>query len=528
MANLTRQEFVQELRSEWPSDDLMGLIPFGMQMEALGKAGEPYQDGAHVQKTLSCMRDLIYGQAVAALEDAAKPEDAAGETEFLRVCGLVLGSQGILAGSMGWDKAQELLMVAAFYHDIGKAIHRDRHPLEGYQYILNVRPDESVRLRELLGGGEDYRLLCQLIRYHDLFGVVGTGEGSAAVLVDALALHSSSAREQKAILSLLLVLNLADISGTVPLKSRKAGTLATDWQRLCSAVDTAGGDRQKFGEILIRSEQSPAAAIERIRRLLVERAPEELVPFLSRVDTIADIVTTTMGTQFYDFWSDFALVCKLDYALRFIGRLGASALYRRARARFTEDDLLATPDVRSQLQRVGLRVGARTTDVSALNLLQDRRMLGVGKGWAAWLKGLPEWYKGYGLEPKMRSITAGLARELLQDLNKMGAEPTADSNRVLNRLILEDVCSLPKAGAYEQSAKAVIGVVVELLKELVHSYSLLTKRPDDSRRRIGIETSAWTRTPQIRDSITELLLSEERRRGIGWAAEEATAWYMSA
>ena len=302
------------------------------------------------------------------------------------------------------NEVDSFLLVAALYHDIGKVIHKDRHPLEGYQYIKNVDKTEARRLSEMLGEDRS-RLLGQIIRFHDLFGVIGTGEGSLPVLADTVTYHASTLTEQITTISLLLFVNLADISGVIPLTSVKAGTLGSDWQQLRRHLEQANGDRQQFANDLVRSGQNPAAAIERIRRLLLERPPDAMRSGLDDPAKIGEILGVTMGTQFHEFWTDFALICKLDYCLRFIIKLEAYA---------------------------------------AAN----------------------------------------------------GQEPDK-----------------------------VIQVFIALIKELVQSYSALTRRPDGSRRRIGIEVSGWTRTDQISDSLIRILFSD-LSLGVGWAAEEATAWYL--
>lgn len=387
------------LKNGWPSKKEMRGIPFG---DKLNELGESKDHGNHVKSVLDCMCKLLSQTPIQAVKDHNSPESDDGIRIFLEVWHQI---DSIFSNSsMDKEKIKNFLRIAALYHDIGKIIHKDRHPLEGFQLIKNVDKKEAKRLASM-SGSDEIRLLGQLIKYHDLFGVVGTGEGSAPVLIDAIAFHSDAVNDQLATLSLLLFLNIADISGVIPLKSTKVGTLASDWLRLCYHIKNANGDRQKFANELIISEQKPTQAIERIRRLLLEQAPVELCKSLNSPGQIGDILSVTMGTQFYDFWSDFALICKLDYALRFVGKL----------------------------------------------------------------------------------------------------ENGAVSNQIESDKVIE--------------------IFISLIKELVQSYSALTKRLDGSRRRIGIEVSGWTRTEQIEKSLINILFSD-LPLGVGWAAEEATAWYM--
>ncbi|MCL5036737.1 MAG: HD domain-containing protein [Chloroflexi bacterium] len=363
--------------------------------------------GWHVRQVLSSMNKLLSESPVTALADSLDNDKSGYVGKFLDAWGEMRSTDGIFSKSLfGQERIEKFLRIASLYHDIGKVIQRDRHPLEGYHYIAHVKVTDAKGLK---GGdflGEDgFHLLCEAIQYHDLFGVIETGEGSAPVLIDALPFRSVKLDEQKMRLSLLLFINLADISGVIPLTSLKAGTLASDWKRLCGFIDESGGNRQEFARLLIRSEQDPRCAIERIRRLLLEGPPESLKTKLNSSIVIQEVLEETLGTQFHEFWSDFALVCKLDYALRFI-----------------------------------------------------------------------------------------------KELEKYAAQN--------------------KKSAYE-----IFVIVVSLLKRLVQDYSALTRRNDGTRRRIGIEVSGWTRTPDISRSLIELLF-KDLSKGVGWAAEEATAWYL--
>lgn len=391
----------------WPDDEKLDNLPFGEQLKTLGASEE---HGAHIRKVVECMNDLLSKPPINALCDANTKASQDYVRLFLDVCGEIQGNNGIFSR---WDIGQEhvtqFLRIAALYHDIGKFIQRDRHPTVGYYHVTLVeqqsKDHEDAENLEKMLGERLHRILCDMIRYHDLFGVVGTGEGSAPVLIDTLPFRSRSVEEQQTILSLLLFLNIADISGTIPLTSVKAGTLAGDWQRLSRILTESHGNREEFSKRLIASEQNANAAIERIRRLMLERAPDSLREGLDSPIHIEDILQVTLGTQFYEFCSDFALVCKFDYALRFITAL-----------------------------------------------------------------------ENYAAEEG-------------------------------------------------KTARQVIEVVTSLITRLVQSYSALTKRYDGSRRRIGIQVSGWSRTKEISMSLIKLLFND-LPRGLGWASEEATAWYF--
>ena len=117
--------------------------------------------------------------------------------------------------------------------------------------------------------------MCQLIRYHDLFGVISTGEASTGVLIDALSFYSSDASVQQLTISLLYILNLADISGIPNVKlNLVAEDISHDWERLRGFIVNGKGEKDSATKLIINSDQSPVRAIERIRRLLISAAPE--------------------------------------------------------------------------------------------------------------------------------------------------------------------------------------------------------------------------------------------------------------
>lgn len=404
---MTLEELSNILMNGWPDERAMEQIPFGKEMSFLGKSKE---HGEHVRKVVKSINALLSHAPITEISDADNQESQADVRRFLDVCDEIQGKDGIFSkSSFGTEHIKQFLRVCAFYHDIGKVIQKDRHPTVGYYHVTLVEHQDkdhkdSKNLESILDR-RMYRILCDMIRYHDLFGVVGTGEGSLAVLVDTIPYRLSGIEEQQTILSLLMFLNISDISGTIELKSTKAGTIAGDWQRLSRMLAKSKGSREKFSRRLILSEQTANSAIERIRRLLIERAPKKIKSGLDSPIDIEDILQITLGPQFYEFCSDFALICKLDYALRFI----------------------------------------------------------------------------------------------------MALEQHAVDNNHTPRQVIE--------------------VVVLLITRLVQSYNALTRRADGSRRRIGIQVSGWTRTPEISKSLIKLLFSD-LPRGLGWASEEASAWYI--
>lgn len=358
----------------------------------------------HVKKVLTNMNFLL-SKPEKMFKNSHSAESFEVKVKINRVIYDVLLKSHIV-DNQDESSLKNFLRIAAFYHDIGKVIQLDRHPTVGYYYMTIIEQAEAEKLRKILGDGA-FRILCEMIRFHDLFGVISTGEASALVLLDALPFRSTDVLEQQALLGLLLLLNLADIGGTVDnYPPSKALLLIEDWERLAKLIEDTKGDRQEFTRQLMFQEQNPKNAIGRIQRLLLVRAPSLNYSnaFSSSVE-LEQLLRIILGPSFNEFCSNFALICKFDYALRFIDNIGQYASSK----------------------------------------------------------------------------------------NKRPAE--------------------------------VIEVIAALLVRIEQCYSSLTRRHDGSRRRIGIQVGGWTRTPEFSNKLITLLFSD-LLKGIGWASEEPTAWYL--
>ena len=121
------------------------------------------------------------------------------------------------------------LMLAAFYHDIGKTVVDHRHGMEGAAFFsahttraLSQIAAIAARYFKHTWEREDLLEIADLLSYHDSFGMFGTGESSYTILPEVLdrfkrnSLRRSGDRNQqieysRAMLFDLWVLNIADI-----------------------------------------------------------------------------------------------------------------------------------------------------------------------------------------------------------------------------------------------------------------------------------------------------------------------------
>jgi hypothetical protein len=103
-----------------------------------------------------------------------------------------------LLSSLEYNQRQFLrtfnLMLAAFFHDLGKTIVDRRHALEGSIILTDHSTTSWYTLRKIAKiydsenefEREDFLFIAELLLYHDLFGTLSTGESSYMKLVNLL------------------------------------------------------------------------------------------------------------------------------------------------------------------------------------------------------------------------------------------------------------------------------------------------------------------------------------------------------
>ncbi|MDJ0599654.1 MAG: HD domain-containing protein [Crocosphaera sp.] len=131
------------------------------------------------------------------------------------------------------------LILAGFYHDIGKTVQNARHAMEGRIILESRTTDAGSRLRQILAqrdpskwnfDRDDFLFISNLVLYHDQYGTLSTGEDSYLQLVDVIdCLHRYSIKKSpkpeerlewsRRCLFDLWLLNVADIMVSTPPKS---------------------------------------------------------------------------------------------------------------------------------------------------------------------------------------------------------------------------------------------------------------------------------------------------------------------
>jgi hypothetical protein len=124
------------------------------------------------------------------------------------------------------------LMLAAYYHDLGKTVENHRHGMEGASILANHTTEATAQLNQIFQNyaslskhpttfdRDDLLQITHLVYYHDQFGMLATGEAGYARLVDLVhrirrstVTHNLETQRgwSRRCLFDLWVLNLADI-----------------------------------------------------------------------------------------------------------------------------------------------------------------------------------------------------------------------------------------------------------------------------------------------------------------------------
>ena len=317
-------------REPWPDAELLAALPFGHDLAGLV---DPMRDPTDNHDTPGHVRAVVGRALRINAGGLSAVVNTHNQALLYQMAELEIDYQAIFESpemrQRGWSAqaAKGYLAVAALYHDIGKIIQRERHPTIGY-YHLQHSPDQAA-LRSMFRTELDHWLFLHIIRHHDVFGVVSTGEGSLAALVDLIPLREMSEAERLGIFHLFLRINLADIAGTIQVSESKVQHMMTDLRRAAAAMPAGGKGTTPtpglaFREALIEADTGVGRAVARIQRLLAE-------PGLAAYqDPGLDIVIerelmAIQGSNVRQFANTFSHVCKLDYLLRFVRALQTQA-----------------------------------------------------------------------------------------------------------------------------------------------------------------------------------------------------------
>jgi len=218
------------------------------------------------------------------------------------------------------------LMLAAFYHDIGKSIVNHRHGMEGAFIIADQTTQSLFCLNDIIQkykpgdkwNKDDLLSIADFLYYHDFFGTLGTGESSYILLADILdkikrysLMHMGTPdkvieRSQRDLFD-LWILNMADIMVSRVDKWKLQNEIWCDSEKAWSAIKSffkeEDGDRHvhdlrialrlleehnkathtddTFNLEQLGQKEAKNHAVERIRRLVCSTLTPALADYLN-------------------------------------------------------------------------------------------------------------------------------------------------------------------------------------------------------------------------------------------------------
>jgi predicted transcriptional regulator len=249
-----------------------------------------------------------------------------------------------------------LIRAAAVYHDIGKWIVRERHPTEGYYLCKYLFPDEEKSFQRMVGS-DAAQLLLSVIRDHDKFGIISTGEASLNVIIDLFNPAKTEVEFYNMSVVTLMLTNFSDIAVSAPdgFSKLQAEWIAGDVKKIITAISEGRANRLEIGKNLLEMDSDAKNVTTRIARLVdasyknakfvqkkLAEHPEkegsirfdekdwEVIPFTKITDIVnSKLQVHFLGTAYQKFCSDFAHYCKLDYALYFFGEVARQLNVKR-------------------------------------------------------------------------------------------------------------------------------------------------------------------------------------------------------
>lgn len=372
VVSITPEEAGRILKAGFPSLDDLKRFPFGKQLSDLYSRedgdGKDYRE--HAPRVLNAMNALLRAEPERLIRGISRPEEDRFAEIKLQI--------GRLFSSFD-EGAQNLFRIAALYHDIGKYVIKERHPTIGWYTLEYLNPEDKKALRSLLGEREDYlQLLLIMVRDHDEFGVLSTGEASYPILLRPANSLGDDPFDQKRIISAIMWLNLADIAGTpgLELNPYDLNKVFNDLEWFLNALDHCSDGSDQIDHYVIKEASKEKHVVRRISRLLLEASrdipsrlaelrkssPHEHIGHDMRKTGqeewlvhrfVRQQLETLYPTQIprQNFERELTHICKLDYGKRFFqavaeycegpqSSIGRTTLPRLARERVDTENLI--------------------------------------------------------------------------------------------------------------------------------------------------------------------------------------------
>lgn len=372
------EKTLENYKESLPHENLLrDIIKSHYDFKKKGKKGKT--DLEHFEDVVRAMNNLLNNKAREVIDLSGSrnsiAQDSKGHKKNLKT----------IIENKNLKEDKDLLLYTALYHDIGKAIIRPRHGPEGADIIKDSGLKDRKKFYDLGFKRPDFFFMSDLIRFHDYLAMVGTGEVSYLIFAEVLSPISNlslfSAEYAERFLDYLLLLNLADIAGSIEGKvsSEDFTVLMHDFKVIKSAHDNIS--KKVYGDIFkekpphdkimseVHKETIPARdyidilselqrlaenhTSERLRRLLrigfkdlikqdekikgsseykkwIEnkyslegylKPPDKwfIRDYENGINDMIPIIASLRGINVkQEFYTRFAFICKLDYMLGFI------------------------------------------------------------------------------------------------------------------------------------------------------------------------------------------------------------------
>jgi hypothetical protein len=342
------EQFAVLIQDEWPLSKKL------VEMIKTNKGDDPTRwVGPHVVAVLACLNSYL-PEADATkffvLSQDKGVDSAAHKAgmDMYTACwqGDVDGSTRAYFGQGAQlESAKAFIRVAALYHDIGKTISDDRHVSRGVHLIEDVIKDGRRSIEALFDDFWDAERLLALLKHHDIFGCLCTGEASLPALADMIhwigpaPFADASGKGVIAQVSFLDWLNIADSDASLlkfygGITTVEAFRYLRDWNLVVDFLAKRSGAPARHDEFAAWAMTEATRAdrtIERIARLVatccrmitkdVAAGRELLIKALVQRELLA-----LHGPRFQRFCWRFARFAKLDYGLGFFAMLMDDAL----------------------------------------------------------------------------------------------------------------------------------------------------------------------------------------------------------
>lgn len=313
------------LKGPYPPPEQIRKFPFSDILQKVWEQDEGYAE--HGPRVLEALNYLLGPAPAQALRGATtEAQIATLQNAINQIIHEIFPARFRDSGLWNFEKVKAFFRIAALYHDIGKYIIKDRHPTVGWHTVLYINPDERRQLEELLENNYDYfQLLLIIIRDHDQFGVLGTGEASYPILLRAANSMGEDLDTRIRIISALMLFNLADMCGVFNVDGANAVKLVEDWRWMFEKIKYCSDNRLRLDEYIVEEASRPVHTYTRVQRLLVESSRKWPRRRAEMNDDrfVRNEFMAVFGTdaKIEEFSYQFTRVCKLDYGKRFFDAL---------------------------------------------------------------------------------------------------------------------------------------------------------------------------------------------------------------